>query len=218
MKLYKHIRGKSDTEFYIDKKYLDNIHYNMKVYKKTNPEEVLFSDVESTTYNQGKNKKNSALKRFSEEYPSNIQIYDIEEEFNQFLIKFLLFKKNFDEDVFDRYISSQKNYLDTILIIMRALIKKFKKNYEKGDNLNLNSRSSNIKDDDDKELIKKIDKFDNVIQTMYEIQPKDYYREVKNMILNEFEKSRYQIAQFLDNYNGKKRIMLADENTNIKNI
>ena len=215
MKLYKHIRGKSDTDFFIDKKYLDNIHYNMKVYKKTNPEEVLFSDVESTTYNQGKNKKNSALKRFSEEYPSNIQIYDIEEEFNQFLIKVLLFKKNFDEDVFDRYISSQKNYLDTILIIMRALIKKFKKNYEKGDNLNLNS---NTKNDDDKELIKKIDKFDNVIQAMYEIQPKDYYREVKNMILNEFEKSRYGIAQFLDNYNGKKRIMLADENTNIKNI
>ena len=218
MKLYKHIRGKSDTEFYIDKKYLDNVHYNMKIYKNSNPEELPTSDLEITSYNQGKNKKHLGVKRYSAEYVPNTQIYDIEEEFIQFVIKVLLFKKNFDEDVFDRFITSQKTYLDTILIIMRALIKKFKKNYENGDNLYLNSKYSNTKNDDDTELIKKIDKFDNVIQTMYETQPKDYYREVKNMILNEFEKSRYGIAQFLDNYNGKKRIMLADENANIKNI
>ena len=36
MKIFKHIRGKSDTDFYIDKLLLDNIHYNIKSYKPTN--------------------------------------------------------------------------------------------------------------------------------------------------------------------------------------
>ena len=97
--------------------------------------------------------------------------------------------------------------------IMRELIRKFKKNYDNGDNLNDN--------DDDTELIKKIDKFDNVLQTMIETKPEDYYREVKNMILNEFEKSRYEIAKFLDNYQGKKNNFNANQsfiqNLNINN-
>ena len=33
MKIYRHIRGKSDTDFFQDKVYLDNIHYNVKSYK-----------------------------------------------------------------------------------------------------------------------------------------------------------------------------------------
>jgi hypothetical protein len=95
---------------------------------------------------------------------------------------------------------------------MRELIRRFKLNYDKGDNLILTSLL-NDKKDQDSELIEKIDKFDNVLQIMIETQPKDYYREVKNMILNEFEKSRYQIAQFLDNYQGKKKILMADQAT-----
>ena len=96
MKLYKHIRGKSDTEFYINKKYLDNIHYNMKIYKRPNQEEIPFSDAEISSYNQGKNKKNFGIRRHTEEYAPNSQMIDIEEEFNQFVIKVLLFKKNFN--------------------------------------------------------------------------------------------------------------------------
>ena len=89
-----------------------------------------------------------------------------------------------------------------IIKIMRELIKKFKQNYDNGDSLNIEK--------DDTELLNKIDKFDNVLETMIETKPEDYYREIKNMILNEFEKSRYEIAQFLDNYKGKKANNLND--------
>ena len=35
IKMYKHLRGKSDTNFVIDKLYLDNIHYNIKNFTET---------------------------------------------------------------------------------------------------------------------------------------------------------------------------------------
>ena len=210
MKLYRHVRGKSDTDFFVDKIYLDNIHYNMKSYKNSLSENLSDSDLEIKSYNPGRNKKKLGVKRYSIEYVPNIQISDIKDEFNQFIIHALLFKKHFDDDVIEGFILSQKTYLDIILKIMRELIRRFKLNYDKGDNLILTSLL-NDKKDQDSELIEKIDKFDNVLQIMIETQPKDYYREVKNMILNEFEKSRYQIAQFLDNYQGKKKILMADQ-------
>lgn len=33
--MYKHLRGKSDTDFVIDKIYLDNIHFNLKNFSET---------------------------------------------------------------------------------------------------------------------------------------------------------------------------------------
>ena len=33
--MYKHLRGKSDTDFVIDKIYLDNIHFNIKNFCET---------------------------------------------------------------------------------------------------------------------------------------------------------------------------------------
>ena len=33
MQFSRHIRGKSDTDFFTDKQYLDNIHYNIKSFK-----------------------------------------------------------------------------------------------------------------------------------------------------------------------------------------
>ena len=212
MRLYKHVRGKSDTDFFTDKKYLDNIHYNMKEYKKLFIENLSGKDLEISSYNSGKNKKKLGLKRYAVEYSHNIQLSDIEEEFFKCLIKVFIFKKNFDEQAFHFFFSSQKSNFDIILKIMRELIRKFKKNYEKGDNLYLT-----YKNREDEELIKKIDKFDNVIQTMIETQPKDYYREVKNMILNEFENCMYEIAEFLDNYKVKnKSLFVKSKNKNLE--
>ncbi len=212
MQIYRHVRGKSDTDFYTDKTYLDNIHYNMLSYKKPFEENTLDPDLEIKTINSGRNKKKFGVKRFSNPvYTSNFQISDIEEEFNQFIIKVLLFKKHFDDEVIEGFITSQKVYLDTKVLIMRELIKKFKKNYDNGDNLILSSQLISNKNQD-YELIEKINKFDNVLVTLIETKPKDYYREVKNMILNEFEKNRYAIAQFLDNYQGKKKFLMTDKN------
>jgi hypothetical protein len=184
----------------------------MLSYKKPFEENTLDPDLEIKTINSGRNKKKIGVKRFSNPvYTSNFQISDIEEEFNQFIIKVLLFKKHFDDEVIEGFITSQKVYLDTKVLIMRELIKKFKKNYDNGDNLILSSQLISNKNQD-YELIEKINKFDNVLVTLIETKPKDYYREVKNMILNEFEKNRYGIAQFLDNYKGKKKILMADNN------
>ena len=35
MKIHTHVRGKSDTDYNLDKKYLDNIHYNLKHLRET---------------------------------------------------------------------------------------------------------------------------------------------------------------------------------------
>ena len=195
MQFSRHIRGKSDTDFFTDKRYLDNIHYNIKSFKspiqKKNKNEV-----DSLNGNGLKIKKKS-VKRYSVDFIPNVQYINIEEDFNEFLIKVLLFKKHFDYKVIQNFIRSEKTFLDTIIEIIRELIRRFKQNYEDRDNLNIN--------DDDIELLNKFDKFDNVLEAMIETRPEEFYREVKNMILNEFEKSRYEIAQFLDNYKGKKK-------------
>ena len=193
MKIFRHIRGKSDTDFFTDKIYLDNVHYNLKSYKSLN-ENLQRSEKE---YQSPKTRRKSNKRYSIDSNPITLKT-NIEDELLNFIIKVLLFKKHFDFKVISYFIKSQKIYLDIIIEIMRELIRKFKKNYDNGDNLNDN-------DEEDTELIKKIDKFDNVLQTMIEIKPEDYYREVKNMILNEFEKSRYEIAKFLDNYQGKKQ-------------
>ncbi len=193
MKIFRHIRGKSDTDFFTDKIYLDNIHYNMKSYKSIN-DKIQRSEMEF----QSPKIRRKSIKRYSIDSNPILLKTNVEDELLNFTIKVLLFKKHFDFKVISYFIKSQKIYLDIIIEIIRELIRKFKKNYDNGDNLNNN-------DEEDTELIKKIDKFDNVLQTMIEIKPEDYYREVKNMILNEFEKSRYEIAKFLDNYQGKKQ-------------
>ena len=200
MKIYRHIRGKSDTDFFQDKVYLDNIHYNVKSYK-TPIDNLGNNDLDNSIINPQKNKKRF-VKRYSVDYIPNVKLTNIEVDFNKFLIQVLLFKKHFDYRVIQTFITSQKEYLDIIIKIMRELIKKFKQNYDNGDSLNVEK--------DDTELIQKIDKFDNVLETMIETKPEDYYREIKNMILNEFEKSRYEIAKFLDNYKGKKTNKLKD--------
>ena len=200
MKIYRHIRGKSDTDFFQDKVYLDNIHYNVKSYK-TPIDNLGNNDLDNPIINPQKNKKRF-VKRYSVDYIPNVKLTNIEVDFNKFLIQVLLFKKHFDYRVIQTFITSQKEYLDIIIKIMRELIKKFKQNYYNGDSLNVEK--------DDTELIQKIDKFDNVLETMIETKPEDYYREIKNMILNEFEKSRYEIAKFLDNYKGKKTNKLKD--------
>jgi hypothetical protein len=195
MQFSRHIRGKSDTDFFTDKRYLDNIHYNIKSFKspiqKKNKNEV------DTLNGNGLKIKKKSVKRYSVDFIPNVQYINIEEDFNEFLIKVLLFKKHFDYKVIQNFIRSEKTFLDTIIEIIRELIRRFKQNYEDRDNLNIN--------DDDIELLNKFDKFDNVLEAMIETRPEEFYREVKNMILNEFEKSRYEIAQFLDNYKGKKR-------------
>ncbi len=195
MPFSKHIRGKSDTDFFTDKMYLDNIHYNIKSFKtptiKKNKNEL------DTLNGNGVKNKKKCVKRYSVDFTPKVKYPNIEEDFNNFLIKVFLFKKHFDYKVMQNFIRSQKTFLDTIIEIIRELIRKFKQNYEDRDDLNIN--------DDDIELLNKIDKFDNVLETMIETKPEEFYREVKNMILNEFEKSRYEIAQFLDNYKGKKK-------------
>jgi hypothetical protein len=183
MKIYRHIRGKSDTDFFQDKVYLDNIHYNVKSYK-TPIDNLGNNDLDNPIINPQKNKKRF-VKRYSVDYIPNVKLTNIEVDFNKFLIQVLLFKKHFDYRVIQTFITSQKEYLDIIIKIMRELIKKFKQNYYNGDSLNVEK--------DDTELIQKIDKFDNVLETMIETKPEDYYREIKNMILNEIKITMYNL-------------------------
>ena len=63
MKIFKHIRGKSDTDFYIDKLLLDNIHYNIKSYKPTN-ENNGNDDIDISYSNPAKNKKKKIEKKY----------------------------------------------------------------------------------------------------------------------------------------------------------
>ena len=75
MKIYRHIRGKSDTDFFQDKVYLDNIHYNVKSYK-TPIDNLGNNDLDNSIINPQKNKKRF-VKRYSVDYIPNVKLTNI---------------------------------------------------------------------------------------------------------------------------------------------
>ena len=59
--------------------------------------------------------------------------------------------------------------------------------------------SKTTKDNDEiKEFENKINRFETVINILINIKPEEYYQELKNIILTEFEKCRIEVSQYLE--------------------
>lgn len=107
--------------------------------------------------------------------------------FNEFLIKVIRLKDEFEKDVIEGFVSSQKFHLNNILILIKEKIKHFK-------NSNFAKKTQSIQ-----EFLSKIENFENVVEALINIQPGEYYHELKKVILIEFERTRSEISQFIKN-------------------
>lgn len=187
MKCYSHIRSKSDTDFQHNKNSLDITHYNLKLFREeyksdsSNSKRKTSSNSHYLLPRQNSNLIATRKKYFSNQFKNQNQVENFEVFFNNYLIKVVRFKKKYDQIIFDRYINNQKFFLNILLTFILQQIKQIKDNSK-----------NNI------ELLKKIEVFEQVVYAIITIRPEEYYHELKSMILNEFEKWRYNLSKVLD--------------------
>ena len=174
-----HTKSKSDTDFFSNKMIVDDVTSIVSKYKNTQPNKI----------NKPKMKK---LKSFQKKISNSWQKKN--NSFMNILIKILILKKHLDYYFFDKKIPLIKFDLDNILIIINKKIEELK-------NKLINECPILIKS----VLIEKLKEFNEIILSLIETKPKEFYKEVKLVILSHFEQIRLEIFELLENlYNNEK--------------
>ena len=191
-KLFKihHSRGKSDTNFYQEQNILNGAYSSLKVLR--------VSLVNELTYIPNKKK----FKRSSKTLPINTSsIKDEEKEKEKeepqieikgkkiltLIEKVLLFKQELDEYFFGNKIHLLKFHLD---IISSIIIKKISDMQQELINAYPILKTSNI--------VRLLGNFSDIMSTFIETKPQDFYREIKDTILDAWEKNRILINELFE--------------------
>ena len=180
-KLYKihHSRGKSDTNFYQEQNILNGAYSGLKVLR--------VSIVNDLTYSFSRKK----LKKVSSKsVPDKCHLSsDMEENSEKgskkiltLIERVLLFKQELDGYFFENKIHLLKFHLDNICSIMIKNISDMQQELIKAYPI---LKTSNI--------IRLLGNFSDVLSTFKETKPQDFYREIKDTILDTWEKNHIQI-------------------------
>ena len=212
-----HSRGKSDTNFYQEQSFLNGAYSSLKVLRVS-----IVSDLEKSSYSHHKRsfhlkstKDLSRLQNLSDISPnkSNNSSYisnsGVETGGERMLIlieRVLLFKQELDHYFFTDKLQCLKIHLNNICLI---IINKLAELQEK-----LISECPVLIDS---LIIQILSNFSEIISTFIETEPQDFYREIKDAILNQWEKNRLRIKDLFDNivkiYNNNK-----DNNNCLSNV
>ena len=122
------------------------------------------------------------------------------------LEKILLFKKQVDKFFFKAKLPSIKFDLDNMLIIINKKLDDLKNNLIKEGPI----LSKSV-------LIDKLNEFSEVIKSLIETKPQEFYKEVKFVILTQFENIRLEIFEILENLHEIQENE-HNENNNLHNI
>ena len=144
-------------------------------------------------------KKSSFKRKKTEKLDQYKQSENFEQYFDNYLIKAVLFKKHLDEEIIQGVLTKEKENVNSLLEIIKSRINKFKHEY-----FNKNEEKGM-----EKALEEKLINFENVINVIITLQTQEYFHEVKNVILNEFERCRNDIKFIIENN--------VDNNTNVLN-
>ena len=168
-----HTKSKSDSDFFFNKTIVDEISESLYRYK----------NIQSNAIKQDKIKKEHKLiKRNTNSWQRK------KNTFISILEKILLFKKDLDYYFFVKKIPLIKLDLDNILIIINKKIEELK-------NKLINEcpvLSKSV-------LIEKLTEFNEIILSLIETKPQEFYKQVKLVILSEFEQIRLEIFELLEN-------------------
>ena len=193
----KHTKSKSDTDFHENKYIIDDISGSLKVFQnnllkniKTNRKNIKKKKVE-------KAKLVRALSIINKNEKQSIYILGFE--------KILLFKKQLDAFFFEKKLPLIKLHLDNTLHIIKKKIDELKEKLIKECPILFNSV-----------LIDKLNEFNEVIKSLIETKPQEFYKEVKFVILEQFEKIRLEIFELLENLEDANNDNIEDINK-IKN-
>ena len=186
IKMYKsgHTKSKSDTDFYSNKFIVDEI--SGIIYR--------YENIPSNIINRKQFKKQKSMKKkISKKLSNNWQRKKT--SFMDVLLKIFLFKKYLDYYFFEKKIPLIKLDLDNILIIISKKIDELKSKLI--NECQILSKSV---------LIEKLNEFNEIILSLIETKPQEFYKQVKLVILSHFEQIRLEIFELLENiYNSSNK-------------
>ena len=224
-KMYKihHSRGKSDTNFFQEKTILNGAYASLKVLRVT-----IFNDMEKIKKKNSlsKNRKTKKINNLiSNPHPittksnENVNFKKDSENKNPdsadvlltLIIRVLLFKQELDFHFFDEKLNCLKTHLNIISLII-------KKNIE--DLINeLITECPKVKNN---LIIRSLSNLTEGIIIFNDTKAQDFYREIKDALLLQWQKNHNKIKQTFEYYeklnsNNKKNFIFLDSNDIIKN-
>ena len=201
-----HSRGKSDTNFYQEKTLLNGAYSSIivlrgtlfkyienKVSKNLNRSQIMNDfkrySQDSVLINVTKQSMNkSSLTSNDEDYHSKINSTDDSDILLSLLEKILLFKKELDLYFFRDKLRCLKFHLNNIAEIII-------KNIEDLQN-RIITKCPQIKEDDNDSIIYLLNNLSDIIKLFIETKPRDFYREIKDAIINQWEKNHRKIIDY----------------------
>lgn len=175
----KHTKSKSDTDFHENKYIIDDISGSLKIFQN------------NLLRNNKTNRK--SIKKKKKEKPQFVRALSVinkNEKQSIFIAgfeKILLFKKQLDTFFFEKKLPIIKFNLDNTLQIIKKKIDELKDKLINECPILFNSV-----------LIDKLNEFKEVIISLIETKPQEFYKEVKFVILGQFEKIRLEIFELLE--------------------
>ena len=184
-----HSRSKSDTNFYQEQSLLNGAHHSLKVLrvsivtdleksshhtKKTN-----ISRDKSKTYSDSLNKSNSSCNSGGEDLLGDRVLILIE--------RVLVFKQELDLYFFYNKLSFLKSHLNAIFQIWIKNISNLQNEIINDCHILRNGCLYNVLGD-----------FSEILSTFIETNPQDFYREIKDAILDQWEKNKIRINEIFN--------------------
>jgi hypothetical protein len=191
-KLYKihHSRGKSDTNFYQEQNILNGAYSSLKVLRIS-----MVNDLTYTSYRR-KFKKSTKNLNYNYNNKSNSQSEDEKEKNNEensskkiltLFERIFLFKQELDEYFFENKIHLLKFHLN---ILSSILIKNISDMQQELINAYPILKTSNI--------VRLLGNFSDIMGIFIDTKPQDFYREIKDTILDTWEKNQIKIKELFD--------------------
>ena len=190
MYLKHHSRSKSDTNFFQEQSLLNGAHHSLKVLRGS-----IVTDLEKSSYNRKKlnhssrdksktysdslNKSNSSLNSGTEDFLGDRVLILIE--------RVLVFKQELDLYFFREKLSFLKLHLNDIFLIWMQNITNLQNELIKDCPVLKNGCLINVLGD-----------FSEILSTFRETYPQDFYREIKDAILNQWEKNKTRINEIFN--------------------
>ena len=201
-KMYKihHSRGKSDTNFYQEQTVLNGAYSSLKVLRVSIVNDLAYTSISNKKKQRRISIKNNAKDSKKSKFQivnnisntSNISNDSNSDESNGDRISTLiervfLFKKELDSYFFDNRLNLMKFHLNNISAIILKNISDLKDEIIKDCPILKNSH-----------IVKILGNFSEIISTFIETKPQDFYREIKDAILNQWEKNRIKIKELYE--------------------
>jgi len=194
-----HSRGKSDTNFYQDQTILNGAYSSLKVLRVSIVNDLAYTSTnqkhKKSVYNKKYLSKQLIKKNISQNIKNNSIMSNCETNSNEsiggkilsLIEKVLLFKQELDKYFFENKIHLLTFHLNNICSIIIKNISDLQNEIIREYPILKNSH-----------LIILLGNFSDVISTFMETKPQDLYREIKDAILNQWEKNRLKIKEFFE--------------------